>query len=361
MEDTLIYTKLYATIFIDAIAFLILIKKQKFFFNHNILYILILFILILWHSCFFSFKQEESILDSLKGIFVIFSIVFSTSLIKINVLIKLYKNILQISTLCILISSDLLLITHPESAYYGNLFQGIYANPNSLALCISVLLMPYYINNIFNVKSKYLHEKVILINLFIILFLTGSRTGLLVSVIILIIVLLKNYKSTKLKHLILGTLIGFILIVFSNNFIDFIDKGNKDSLLTTRSMLYENRIEGIYTRPYTGWGYQVNEFHYADEHNDFKQLEKGNTYLALIEEFGLFLGPIIIIILIKIYLNSLKLNTELYFISLIILASLIHSNSETWIFIMHGNSGIAFWMSVIIMYRLIKKVALEHK
>ncbi|MBT6307084.1 MAG: hypothetical protein HOJ18_12765, partial [Rhodospirillaceae bacterium] len=57
------------------------------------------------------------------------------------------------------------------------------------------------------------------------------------------------------------------------------------------------RIDGIKEKPLLGWGFQVNSAKdkFQGPHI-FNELEKGNTPLALLEEFGIPFGMLIIIL-----------------------------------------------------------------
>ncbi|APW66222.1 hypothetical protein LPB137_10385 [Poseidonibacter parvus] len=354
MEIALITNvKFFISLGILLFAFIYLIQKRYFYFNFRILTIMILFGLIAIHSLLFSYKPDYSLEYSLKALYIIFCIILVTSLFKNEKLFLYHKYIIETLSIILIFSSFFLLVWKPAFAYRQGHFQGIFDNPNQLALYISVIIIPYFLNKIYLLKDSSKLSKLILFGSIFILVLSASRTGVAVTIIIWLILLIKSKRIFTFKKIVIAIILSVIIFLSSDLIMGFVKKNNQSdsSLLSTRTMLYDLRFKAIEEKPYLGWGYHVNEFSYFDKYHDFPKFEKGNTYLALIEEFGFFFASIIIIFFMRTYYLSLKLTDNIYYVSLILMAAIIHSNAETWIFIMHGNTSILFWTTLIIIFR----------
>jgi O-antigen ligase len=152
------------------------------------------------------------------------------------------------------------------------------------------------------------------------------------------------------------SLVGVLFFWFGGNIVNkYIYKNhNAESILSTRSILWDARIEAIKEKPYTGWGYNVNEFTYIDKYHQFNKLEKGNTFLAIFEEFGLIFGSILIGLFSFIFYKSfkiLKARKTTPYLAVTIVAVLLHSLLETWIFNFYGLLAIVFWTLILASFQ----------
>lgn len=357
--------KFYFFIFSSFILFFLYLNYGLKTFTKNTLILFLVFLLILIHSLIFSYNSDFSTRQSLYSLSILFTFYFIIKLVGSNFIFKYYIKIILFFTAIFLISSDLILLVFNSSIFYvDSNFRGILQNSNTLALYLSVFIAPvifhlYFLS--FQLKKSFFIF-IILSNIFYILLLTKSRTGIVIFIIIGIYFYLFNNPKLKSKLKGIIYVLFFIilsLIIFNNKIADIIYKNNKESITSTRNILWIARITAIKEKPFFGWGYQINEYSYIDKYHEFNKLEKGNTILALIEEFGFIFGSIIIFMLIYIFYKILKIiNTmkNYYFINITIIATLLHSLLETWLFNFNGLLTMFFWLIILSTLELKKDI-----
>jgi hypothetical protein len=316
------------------------------------------FILILVHSIFFSSEIEKSIERSL------FSISFILMLLSIRMafedrLLAFIKNVLIIYGVLIVIISDLLLLIFGKSSSFyveGN-FVGLSSNANTFGLLISVFLLPTVISALISRKRidyKFILLSVYLLNLMYIMLETRSRAALGVLVVLLFTSILLKYKKT-ISRLIIGFVFILILIPVSILMQDSVlnkyenSSNLENSVFSTRMILWIHRIDGIKEKPLLGWGFQVNSAKdkFQGPHI-FNELEKGNTPLALLEEFGIPFGMLIIILFYSLCFKFISLKIEYSIIPLIFIGASAHSMFETWLFNFNGYFAWLLWIIIFL-------------
>lgn len=303
--------------------------------------LVVLFIII--HSFLFALDTETSLQDSfllLTAICCAYSLLLSEV-----VIISHVKIAMRILLYIILITSIPLIII--GGGYKAGNFNGVFFNSNYLGLIISVICFPIILDDIKNNK-RFLSIIVALISLYV-LFETRSRTSL-VSVIVCILlysIMHKDIAIGKVKLAFISIAALFSIFIFLFLF------GNKyegqDSILSTRAPMLEQRFSAIESKPFVGWGYgsDTSPIFAKSVYQIFPRLEKGNVYLAMLEEFGLLLGVGILIYIIymsyKYFTNeNLDISLRLFFP-----LALISSLGETWFFNPNGWLTFVYWFFFI--------------
>jgi hypothetical protein len=328
------------------ISFLFTTGKLK---NNNKFQLLIYaFFLILLHSVFISSNQSESLMASLHALLIMIFIALLGSLFSYKKII-FYLNILFIFiTGVILFSSDMLLLFTGKSYFYEGNFFGILGNANYLGAVIAIFLLPYFLTQKPR-KNKYKYIQYFTIaNLVYILFLTRSRAALGVFIVLLGYLYLRNINYKNVKYYVLFTiiLIPVLYVIYDTFLVNIIFKyKSQSSVIGTREILWLTRIEAISQKPVWGWGFAVNNFTYLDSMHHFNKLEKGNTILAILEELGIIMGGLFILLLNYLFVFILRKETFLFF-KLVVLATMLHLIFETWLFNFNGLMAVIFWLIV---------------
>lgn len=342
---------------------MMLYKKVKVT-RTEIIFVLLFFVILL-HSIFFSSELEKSVERSLFSLSFILML-FSVRLAFDYKLLRLIRITLLLYGIVVVIINDfILLIFGKSSTFYveGN-FIGLSSNANTFGLLISVFLLPAVLSFLINIKR--LNGRVILLflysfNLIYIMFETRSRAALGVFVVLLFTSILIKYRK-KSSRILIGGIFTLALIpaafLLQDSLLNKYENNSKseNSIFSTRMVLWIHRIEGIQEKPLLGWGYQVNsakdKFYGA---HIFNELEKGNTPLAILEEFGTPLGMAIIFLLYSFAIRILKLSIEYSIVPLIIIGALAHSMFETWLFNFNGYFTWILWVMIFLGCLLLQK------
>lgn len=235
----------------------------------------------------------------------------------------------------------------------GN-FRGVTQNANYLATLISTLTFPYFIGSINNLESgkqKLIYALLAALSVMVII-LTRSRTAMGAAVITLLfyLIFVHNYVGSKQTRAIKRYVaISAILFVVIANFGKATNKYEGQDALATRSHLIDLRFEAIAERPFIGWGFYVNNFTQMDAFNEFNPSEKGNTILAVIEEFGIIFGLATLIYLTALLYTcarNLLRNQKTIPFALILISAAVALQGETWLFNFYGITGLVLWLII---------------
>ena len=331
----------------------ILFFRNKYFITSKAFNVVLPFLsLVLLHSIFFSFNPSWSLFEFSQWALIFTFIFITISRFSSNKIFSYIKFYFVAKGIYLILSSNYIFIQGLEANYIDDgQFHGLLTNSNMFAFSL-VLSFPF-IQQIIN--NKYVFG-VLIINTLLLLFVSGSRGALLCFLIYFFLSIKNNSKVWQFVTLIL------IVTPIIYNFMDtsFIYKGNSNDVegaLSTRSHFWTARIEAIKAKPYFGWGYSVNEFNYFSEYVVTNIREKGNTVLALVEEFGLFLGLLVIFYTLRIFISSTKnhLNLGNPNIAYLLIVVLIHNQVETWLFNFNSIDTILVWFLVFIGMNLNKK------
>jgi len=260
----------------------------------------------------------------------------------------------------IAVSSNYLILNDISSSFYQGNFKGIFYNSNYLGLLLGIFIIPI-------VYLKYKNRPafiLLLLNLVFILWETRSRAAILSLLLIIAVYFYYHLKESKnMKKILIIFILVFIPIVFgkviSRIQYYFVNKYEySNSILDTRSQLWEARIIGINAKPFLGWGFGINPLLYSRDINEKiknanktdANTEKGNSFLALLEESGIPLGLIQMSLIGAIILKIIKLfkhNESLRILYLVSVASFLHVNFESWLFYLGNFVSILFWLIIL--------------
>lgn len=320
---------------------------------------LVMFSFILFISIFFSTDKAESLERAFFSILFIFAFTILAISTPKTLNFAFFKVIEMVGFVYVALGL-IYLFAFPQLSYEEGNFKAFTSNSNYYALFISVFFWPYLFIKFIQAPKGSLRKWTIFLFLIMAFFLvveSRSRTSMIVVILISTILFSKLILRWDLFNTlgrILRTIFftsAVLLLVYSSDF--FTNKYayeviNFDGLFSTRTILIEYRLQGISERPLLGWGYSINSMEGRMEAPwIFNNYEKGTTILALIEEFGIFLGIFFFSILLWFGIIAFRVLLFSPLTSSIIIGSLIHSTFETWLFNFNSFYCWLFWISII--------------
>lgn len=229
-------------------------------------------------------------------------------------------------------------------------FIGIADNPNIMGGYLALLMFPVALQNLLNTsKIQFLTFINIIVTLSILylIYMTGSRGAALAAGAALAYVAL---ISRSMKPAIKATMIIAIFLcglLMQQFFLKYEGLG----IVNTREYLIILRMEAIAERPWFGWGLAADVNNSFNGTNIFPPQEKGNTFLQFIEEFGVVFGVPFFISIVGICVTislRLKHNRGKTWVTIFLIAALMHSMIETWMLNFRSFLSIAFWVLLMI-------------
>ena len=317
-------------------------NNRYYIFDRKIKLIFKFVLLIFFHTILFSFKKVESLIEVYSTLTVLTMIFLFLKLYGKSKVLKFFSTYVTIMTYYILGSSTLILLFFNSPMFYsGTNFHGLVSNSNTLGLYF-IFITPFLINKFFNNakwKKNIYFKVLVLLDIIWIVFLTRSRTAFFVLIVILLLFLFFKSKNSFSKFKLIfniSIICSILTITFPQTFSSFIVKDAKDNsaLFMSREALWGARIYAISQKPYTGWGYTVNEFTEFIPGHVNNSKEKGNTILAILEEFGLIFGSLILLMLYAVFKKAIiiyQYQKDKLYLAITIIAILLHSMLETWI------------------------------
>ncbi len=328
-------------------------------------------VIILIPGTFFSVDTAESISRGIIAFLTFIIIFFSVGLIGAEILVqKIYRFLLMIAVF-VTLSTDFLLYIGDTRLFSMENLKGYFLNANTFGAIVGLYLLPIMLLELTKKKKIYLRIFYIFIflNLMLLFWLIRSRSALLSFVIIITIIGYYKYMIFHKKNLyglvIIFTIftVGSISLFLNKGAIDYLatyfikhEELTSDNIYSSRAQLWIDRANGISQRPLGGWGYGINSIHYNENINKKTgnlKTEKGNSYLAIVEEFGLFFGALIIIQVGIIVFNLIKKinrnrqsNLILFSIA-IIFGGLVNVNFESWLLYYGNISAFLFWFVLV--------------
>lgn len=241
-------------------------------------------------------------------------------------------------------------LTGSEEALIDGNFVGTTSNANMLGGYLSLLCFPLLLHG----ARKFQHRRLrlvcwlLLLTCIYLILLTRSRAAMLVVCVASIFLVLTSVNLQRLRKVIIIAVIfaGTVGAAWYAS-----GKYGDAELLSTRNILLLQRITAISERPWLGWGFNADVYNYYDESNVFPAMEKGNTVLQCLEEFGMPFGSFIIV---GIYFLIWRAATVLRRLShgLAFSAGLVgcamHLMLETWLFNFTALLAIYFWMVLLL-------------
>jgi O-antigen ligase len=343
--------------------------QGRFRISENSLIVLGAAVAVFFHSLVLSSQPEVSLERSVFAIIFLFAL----SLLPLNMprpLSQLALNVWR-NFMVVTVIVNFALIFVPISLFYnsGN-FRGLFNNANYLGLVFSIFFLPYCIYLMYYLQAG--HQKLykILFWLIVITILASrSRSALLVLLMIITISLYKGDLRLPgggwVARIIAAVpMLGLILSYerisqkYDNSVsqaalgaaTDYLWFLSELPLFSTRLIFYAHRIQGIIEKPLWGWGYGINSAEgRMIEPYVFNLLEKGNTPLMLLEEFGLILGSIFTMLFIRLFILAYRKWKVNPFAASVVIAALIHSMFETWILNFNSMAAWGFWLCIMVV------------
>ena len=324
---------------------------------------IIAFMLVLLHSIFFSSDISESIERALFSL--LFVSAFTLMVARLPVLsISWLEKFLYISGILWVVFSLIAMVRFSSLSYSSGNFRGFTNNSNYFAMYLAIFVVPSFFQKVVRARkwSKVFWINLIFLSLLLfMLFETRSRAAILVVLFVFSIAFhyLKVSKSTggfrgylKTGGFLLVSLLILLNADFMSNKYSFEvdDRSVVEMTFATRTVLYDYRLQGISEKPWTGWGYSINSMEgRMTEPWVFNNYEKGNTPLAIVEEFGLIFGAACLVFLFKLGLSSFRQWPNNSIVCSIVVGGLFHSLFETWLFNFNSYYCWIFWFCVVQM------------
>lgn len=230
-------------------------------------------------------------------------------------------------------------------ARYGGLLN------NAQQIAPYLLFTFIYLFYIYLQKQHKYYHKILLIPVIIMIFLSGSRTGILLLFFsVLLIFFLQKKMKTKIFFLFIFVTILSLVAIIDLNLLDsnifsslflFYDKyilrGNIEDLMSAgyRNKLWEYGIEKFWESPIIGHGYKNIGPYYPTPFSFQKEFMPHNSFLMIALYIGL-LGLIpFVILLLKVLslgvIEIIKRNREKLLALIFVVTGILANFSESWI------------------------------
>jgi O-antigen ligase len=275
---------------------------------------------------------------------------FASNAFSLHFLLKFATMLLGVGTLGFLLLNLRPALTGSEDALIDGNYVGMTANANMLGGYLSLVCIPLLLHGARNFQSRQLRLVcwMLLFACSYLILLTRSRAALLVVCVALIfLVLTSNHLERRRKFLILAAIFASTAAAAWHASAKYGDA----ELLSTRSILLFLRVTAIMERPWLGWGFNADVYNYYDDSNVFPSMEKGNTVLQCLEEFGIPLGTFIVLgLCVLIWRAALVLRRQPHGLpfSAALVGCATHLMLETWLFNFQALLAIYFWMVLLI-------------
>ena len=264
-----------------------------------------------------------------------------------------------------------LLVFYPLDYFNSGNFRGIFYNANYLGSILTfasvpAILLRLHSKNRPQKSFKYVNYALIIAALFL-LIVTRSRASILALFVLLVVIYLFKDRRVLKNALVFGlscVLFGIItyavmperatLDLYKNYILKY---DSSESISSSRGNMYADRILGIAAKPGFGWGYGIkpqltNSLTGVEKLND---TEKGNSYLAVIEEIGVWMGVMFLLIFFTVIFQCVRytaFTSDVYRrasgISLgIIFAGVVHASFESWLFYYGSFTANYYWLTLL--------------
>lgn len=251
------------------------------------------------------------------------------------------------------------LLFFPDIAFWGGRFMGYFLNPNTIGV-LTAILLPLILWKTIERNMRW--AKILLFLVALLLFLSGSRTGLLGSIIGGGYYL---FMTTK-RYRIPTVLIGLLLIVFSltvaDRMLELLGSYLRiESLagMTGRLEKWKIMASLIVKKPFWGYGFGVEDllFRHFDIHLETPRgFYAYNSFLGITVQLGVFGFLLFFSPLFYILFKPVKSpDPFLYALMGIMIGGLIVGFFESWIYSVGNAFAFSFWVVVALLLRLKKR------
>lgn len=326
--------------------------------DSNLVVSLLIFLLyIFFNALLISVDLSTSMINFAQFTFFLIFIFISTNFRRLSEFIYIYDNIYNFFIVILLLS--LLSFPIPEISFArnGTGFQGITLHPNMYGLFMAPFCGLALVQ--FIVKRNKL-DLLLFIGTAVTLFMSQSRTSLLSVVLGLILYLITNrefrqYFSRTILIILMPLLL--VCVLFYEKILSYItsflaknaaDQNIIDSFERSRGSIIETQLLNISDSFWMGIGFKIpsDKILTKIEGTDTVLYEKGNIFLATVEELG-FMGLILFLFLIYSLLLKNKMNIIFTIVPMIFIFT---TAGEATLFSM-GGAGFLIWVMLFINYR----------
>jgi len=306
-------------------------------------------IYILLNTIFVSSITDYSFLQFLQFVILLLFTFISTSFKTLKEFKYIYENIFNLYIVVLGLSLLALAIPSISFARNGTGFQGITLHPNAYGIFFSAFTALTFVMYIY--KNKILYILLFILSLTSV-FLSQSRTSLLSILLGLLIYFLitpEFRKKMSRTTLIALPVICLLLISMYDKISEFIYsfllKGGNGSIIESveksRGTLIDAQIKNIQENTFFGIGFKVPSLKSLKIIEDLEtiQYEKGNFFLACVEELGVLGFIFFISIIIYLLLNRYKYDKVFSIIPLTLFVTVL---GESTLFSI-GGLGVFIW------------------
>ena len=348
-----IFLSIESTYFIGRVIFLSLMVIYSFamlinfhvikqvIFHKSFLFLLLINIL---NFIYFIFFHSIDDLDALQYLLAR-TIQFSIITISIYFNFNYYRNNFQ-SLLVFLIAMILVISFLYDINLFSGRYSGIIWNPNMLSSFVTVAFGFLFLSN----NNFTIRQYILLFCFFLVALLTGSRSVIFAFGLIYLIkygISLKNILYSLSLFLIFFLLLNLKLETSINRIFS-------QEIFNDRLLQFEYAYQTFIQKPYFGYG--LDKYSYIDLSlvpnflkNSGYIISSHNGYLAILTQYGLIFGGVIILIfVIKTIelLNSVKYDSEDKVYIFCIIYTLVYAVFETMITGINEFQTILFWFSL---------------
>ncbi len=311
-------------------------------------------IYILLNTIFVSFIIDHSFLQFLQFVVLLLFTFISTNFKTLKEFKYIFDNIFNLYIVVLGLSLLALAVPSISFARNGTGFQGITLHPNAYGIFFSAFTALTFVLYIYKNKIIYILFFVLSLTS---LFLSQSRTSLLSILIGLSIYFLitpEFRRKMSRTMLIALPIICLVLISLYDKIIDFMYafllKGGSGSIVESversRGTLIDAQIKNIQENTFFGIGFKVPSLKFLKIIEDLNtiQYEKGNFFLACVEELGVVGLIFFIAIIIVLLFNRYNYNKMFSIIPLTLFATVLGESTMFSI----GGLGVLIWATMFL-------------
>ena len=249
-----------------------------------------------------------------------------------------------------------------ENYIEGN-YIGVTANANILGGYLAICCVPLLVAGALRTQARLgrLSYWLLVAAACLLIFLTRSRAATLaLGMSIAFLSLYDPRIGRSIKIFIVGVVALLTALFVIQSSTKYLDIG----LFGTRDLLIEQRLAAIEVRPWLGWGFNSDVFGFYHEKAIFPPMEKGNTILQALEEFGILFGGVVMVATYAFFwIVSTQLRKGIGNIGFsgTLIAGITHLTFETWLFNFQSILSIYAWILLLsLSFALPKNLSIKQ-
>lgn len=311
---------------------------------------LLSYVFILLHYVFvgYSVKAENNLI-LLFGLFILVLNLILFNWHHTQNIVKATGTVLKYFSIIFVLFNLMLIFVFPDRTIQGDNYFGPTENPNMIGAYLSLICYAPILGTLLVSKGSYsrIFSIILWLSCVYLILMTRSRASILVVMVITLYMIWKNVSGTlfrKIAYLIPVLILGGLALVLASQ------KYGDIPILSTREALYVLRLNAISLRPWLGWGFNAEVFTYFDQNSIYPAMEKGNTTLQFMEEFGIPIGVgLIFILYYQIFSSAARYSSYDGGLVLggILLGCGIHLQFETWLLNFPSIFANVFWLLLL--------------